>query len=138
MKVLVADDHPLALSAMRAVLEAEGLEVVAEAHAGSQVLPVKVKITDCNGAGVNNLAPAIRLVAGDQTTLADDNAVLITPDSVSSADTNGVMRLMSTDGSYIYNMSVNLAKLNADYTVEIFPYGGTTGPSLRHVIQATK
>jgi DNA-binding NarL/FixJ family response regulator len=39
MKVLVADDHPLALSAMRAVLEAEGLEVVAEAHAGSQVLP---------------------------------------------------------------------------------------------------
>jgi DNA-binding NarL/FixJ family response regulator len=39
MKVLVADDHPLALSAMRALLEADGHEVVAEAHAGSQVLP---------------------------------------------------------------------------------------------------
>ena len=43
MKVLVADDHPLALAAMRAVLEADGLEVVAEAHAGSQVLPRAVR-----------------------------------------------------------------------------------------------
>ena len=39
MKVLLADDHPLALAAMRALLEADGVEVVAEAHAGSQVLP---------------------------------------------------------------------------------------------------
>jgi DNA-binding NarL/FixJ family response regulator len=39
MKVLIADDHPLALAAMRALLEADGHEVVAEAHAGSQVLP---------------------------------------------------------------------------------------------------
>ena len=40
MRVLLADDHPLALAAMRAVLEATGeFEVVAEARSGSQVLP---------------------------------------------------------------------------------------------------
>src|SRR2546423_5200159 len=40
MRVLIADDHPLAAAAMRAVLEAEGgFEVVGEARSGSQVLP---------------------------------------------------------------------------------------------------
>lgn len=40
MRVLVADDHPLAAAAMRAVLESAGeFEVVAEASSGSQVLP---------------------------------------------------------------------------------------------------
>jgi PKD repeat protein len=103
-----------------------------------QVLPVKIQITNCSGAGVNNLAPTIRLYEGDQTTIPDDSPVIITPNSVSAADTTGVMRSNGSDGSYIYNMNVNLPKLNTDYTVEIFPYGGTSGPSLRHVIQATK
>jgi hypothetical protein len=103
-----------------------------------QVLPVKIQITDCNGAGVNTLQPAIRLVAGDQTAIFDDSAVTITPPSVSSADTTGVMRSNGTDGSYIYNMSVNIP-LNTDYTVIIYPYGtGNSGATLRHVIQATK
>src|SRR5207249_2980397 len=43
-----------------------------------QVLPVKIQITDCNGAGVNNLSPSIRLVAGDQTSVPDDSVVPIT------------------------------------------------------------
>jgi len=104
-----------------------------------QVLPVKIQITDCNGAGVNNLNPAIRLVAGDQTTVYDDSSVPITPPSVSAADTNGVMRSSGSDGSYIYNMNVNIP-LNTDYTVVFYPYGNgaATGPTLRHVIQATK
>jgi hypothetical protein len=106
-----------------------------------QVLPVKIQITDCNGAGVNNLTPAIRLVEGDQTTAPDDSVVQITPPSVSNADTTGVMRSSGSDGSYIYNMSVNLAKLNTDYTVVIYPYGmavPNNNLTLRHVIQATK
>jgi hypothetical protein len=106
-----------------------------------QVLPVKIQITSCTGAGVNNLAPAIRLLEGDQTGTFDDSVVTITPESVSNADTSGVMRSNGTDGSYIYNMRVNVAKLNTDYTVVIYPYG-TTPPNntltLRHVIQATK
>jgi hypothetical protein len=105
-----------------------------------QVLPVKIQITDCNGAGVNNLTPAIRLVAGDQTTVYDDSSVAITPPSVSAADTNGQMRSTGSDGSYIYNMNVSIP-LNTDYTVVIYPYwtsGTPSGPTLRHVIQATK
>jgi len=40
MRVLIAEDHPLAAAAMRAVIEAEGgFEVVGEALSGSQVLP---------------------------------------------------------------------------------------------------
>jgi hypothetical protein len=106
-----------------------------------QVLPVKIQITDCNGVGVNNLTPAIRLNEGDQTSVPDDASVLIQPPSVSNADTTGFMRSSGSDGSYIYNMSVNLAKLNTDYTVVVYPYG-TAVPNntltLRHVIQATK
>ena len=102
-----------------------------------QVLPVKVQIADCNGMPVTGLSPAIRLVAGDQTTATDDTVTPITPDSVSSADTTGVMRY--TDGAYMYNLSVNLPQLNTDYTVVIYPYGvGVTTQTLRHVIQATK
>jgi len=62
----------------------------------------------------------------------------ITPTSVSNADTTGVMRSSGSDGSYIYNMSVNLPKLNQPYTIIVYLYGGSSGPSLRHVIQATK
>ena len=40
MRVLIAEDHPLAAAAMRAVIEIDGgFEVVGEARSGSQVLP---------------------------------------------------------------------------------------------------
>ena len=51
------------------------------------------------------------------------------------------MRASGGDGSYMYNINVTLAKLNTDYTVVIYPYwtsGTPAGPTLRHVIQATK
>jgi hypothetical protein len=102
-----------------------------------QVLPVKIKLTDCNGLPVTNLNPAIVLKKGDMTSFNDDSVVAITPTSVSSADTTGVMR-SNGDGSYIYNMNVNIT-LNTDYTIIIYPYGaGTTSQYLAHVIQATK
>jgi DNA-binding NarL/FixJ family response regulator len=41
MRVLIADDHRLMLAGVRSALEgAEGIEVVGEAHTGSQVLPL--------------------------------------------------------------------------------------------------
>jgi hypothetical protein len=102
-----------------------------------QVLPVKVKLTDCNGAPVTNLSPAIVLKPGDMTSFNDDTVVPITPPSVSNADTTGIMR-PSGDGSFIYNMSVNIT-LNKDYTILIYPYGATvTSQYIAHVIQATK
>jgi hypothetical protein len=101
-----------------------------------QVLPVKVKFTDCSGAPITNLTPAIRLVQGDATPQSDDTTATITPGSVSAADTLGVMR-SNGDGSYIYNMSVNIT-LNKDYTVVVYPYGTDDPRRMGHVIQATK
>jgi hypothetical protein len=102
-----------------------------------QVLPVKVHITDCTGAGAASLTPAIRLVQGDTTPQNDDSTAQITPTSVSSADTTGVMRSQG-NGDYLYNMAVNLPKFNTDYTVVIYPYGTSSQVQLGHVIQATK
>jgi hypothetical protein len=102
-----------------------------------QVLPVKVKLTDCNGAPITNLNPAIVLKKGDLTSVSDDGIVGITPTSVSNADTTGFMR-SNGDGSYIYNMNVNIT-LNTDYTVIIYPYGlSTSSQYFAHVIRATK
>ncbi len=101
-----------------------------------QVLPVKVKFTDCNGVALTNLKPEIRLVKGDLTPQSDDTAAQITPASTSAADTTGVMR-SNGDGSYIYNMNVNIT-LNTDFTVMIYPYGTGDPQKLGHVIQATK
>ena len=102
-----------------------------------QVLPVKVRITDCAGAAVNSLAPAIRLIKGDLTPLNDDATAAITPTSASAADTTGVMRGQG-GGDYIYNLQVNLPSLNTDYTVVIYPYGISSPMELGHVVQATK
>ena len=108
-----------------------------------QVLPVKVQFSDCNGVGVTGLTPAIRLVAGDQTVVFDDGSVTITPPSVSGADTNGYMRASNPNGTYIYNMRVEIP-LNTDYTVVIYPFANQStgalnaGYTLRHVIQSKK
>ena len=106
-----------------------------------QVLPVKVRIADCNGNPITGLSPAISLKKGDLTDGVEDNSTIaVTPDSVSSADTTGFMRY--TDGFYMYNMRVNLptADLGVAYTVLISPgipsYVGTM--QLRHKIVATK
>ncbi|HEY3310541.1 MAG TPA: FG-GAP-like repeat-containing protein [Anaerolineales bacterium] len=106
-----------------------------------QVLPVKVQITDCNGVPVSGLIPAIRLVAGDQTSTVDDGTDTIIPQSTAAADASGVMRYV--DGYYLYNLKVAVPKLNADYTIIIYPYATSpttlvTTQTLRHVIQATK
>jgi len=68
VRVLVADDHPLALAAIRAILDAEGdIEVVAEAASGSQVLPrvreyePDLVVLDLNLPGLDGLACLKRL-----------------------------------------------------------------------------
>jgi PKD repeat protein len=101
-----------------------------------QVLPVKIRVGGCDGLGLTNLEPTIKLVAGDQTAVAEETTALIDPASVSAADTTGVMRHLG-GGDYIYNMKVQLP-LNTKYTVVIYPYGGTSGPRLAHLLEATK
>jgi len=103
-----------------------------------QVLPVKLHVDDCSGAPAANLNPSISLLKGDLTPASDDATDTITPPSVSSADSTGVMRSAGS-GDYIYNMRVNLPTLNSDYTIVVKPYApGSTGPELGKVIQATK
>ena len=70
MKLLLADDHPLVLAALRATLEAAGdFEVVAEARSGSQVLPrvretePDVVVLDVNMPELDGLACLERLRA---------------------------------------------------------------------------
>jgi hypothetical protein len=103
-----------------------------------QVLPVKVTLKDCLGNPINGLSPAITLKVGDLTDQNDNSTTSITPDSVSSADTTGVMRAQS-DGTYMYNMKVNIAVGQA-YTVVITPNipGYAQTLTLRHKIIATK
>jgi hypothetical protein len=103
-----------------------------------QVLPVKVRIADCNGVPVAGLAPVIQLVKGDQTALNDDGAQVISISSVSAADSGTTMR--SADGHYIYNLKVSVpsADLGKDYTIIVHPYGTGTPQTLRHVIVAIK
>jgi hypothetical protein len=104
-----------------------------------QVLPVKVSITDCTGAPVNGLAPTIGLKQGDLTDANDNTVAAIPPTSVSGADTTGVMR-QSSDGTYMYNLQVNLPALNQAWTVVITPNipGYASTLTLRHKIIATK
>jgi hypothetical protein len=103
-----------------------------------QVLPVKVTIKDCSGNPINNLSPAITLKSGDLTDQNDNSTTAITPDSVSNADTTGVMRAQS-DGTYMYNMKVNIT-IGQAYTVVITPNipGYAQTLTLRHKIIATK
>ena len=100
---------------------------------------MKVRIADCNGNPISGLSPSIVLKEGDLTSEVADNSVEpIAIQSVSSADTSGFMR--AADGFYIYNMRVNVAKLNTAYTIIITPNaaGYPSSMTLRHKIIATK
>ena len=112
---------------------------VADKLRDGQVLPVKIHVSDCSGAAITNLAPAIRLVKGDKTPPPENTTDLIEPQSVSSADTSGVMRSIG-GGDYLYNMRVDVPKadLGAPYTIVIYPYGLTSGQQLGHVVLAVK
>jgi hypothetical protein len=104
-----------------------------------QVLPVKVRIADCNENPIAGLSPSIVLKEGDLTSEVNDNTIdPITVTSVSAADTTGVMR--AADGFYIYNLRVNVPKLNTAYTVIITPNigGYPSSMTLRHKIIAMR
>jgi hypothetical protein len=99
---------------------------------GGQVVPVKIAV-GC-GTFLSGLAPSIVLLNGDvdPDTYPGDPPEPVT-ESVSSADTNGTMR--EVDSQYIYNLRVPKGSKNTKYTIAIRPWGGTTGPVLRAVLQ---
>ena len=103
-----------AMSAIQAPYNADGTSVF---KYGS-VAPVKVRITDCTNTPVAGLAPTVTVALASSS--APTAAVNETPDSVSAADTTGVLRFDPASGSYVYNLATkSLSDGDARYTVTV-------------------
>lgn len=82
MRVLIADDHPLFRDGLRSLLEARGIDVVAEARDGREAVDFArrhhpdVLLMDLTMPAVNGLA-ATRLISADST-LGDVKVVILT------------------------------------------------------------
>ncbi len=88
-------------------------------------IPMKIKITDCQGTSVSGLSPAIKFqkVSADAVTAINETT------STSAADTNNVMRYDSTNGQYIYNLaSKSLVDPSATYRAVISEGNSTPNP----------
>lgn len=101
---------------------------------GGQVVPVKINV-GCDGVLASGLAPAIQLLSGDvdPTTDPGDGSTNLSTDSVSSADTTGIMR--AADGQYIYNLRVPSGAAGTKYTIRVQPTGTMAGGARYVVIQ---
>lgn len=102
-----------------------------------QVVPVKVAV-GCIGF-LGGLSPAIALRAGDYDPNVDPgDPTYVVPASVSNADTSGVMREVTADQLYLYNLAVpSTATAGALYTVLIRPFGGDS-PALHVLLKIRK
>lgn len=103
-----------------------------------RVLPVKISV----GCGTNlltGLTPDIRLFSGDPTAAVNEADFVVPAESVSSADTTGVMR--PVDGGYIYNLQVpndSKATVGAKYYIRVSPFGINAGQHMLISIQIRK
>jgi predicted extracellular nuclease len=102
-----------------------------------QVVPVKITV-GCNGF-LGGLQPAISLRAGDYDPSVDpSDPSYVVPPSGSAADTSGVMREVTADQQYIYNLAVpSNATAGSLYTILIRPFGGSS-PTLYAVLKIKK
>lgn len=70
-----------------------------------RVIPIKIKIVDANNAPVPDAKPTVWLHQySNYTGLGEE---LETPTSVSSADTDNIMRYVPTDDQYLYNYDLS-------------------------------
>lgn len=71
-------------------------------------IPVKIRVTGCDGAPVSNLSPTVSL-----TKLGTDTSGGVLEEAVSAPATNGLaMRWSATDLQYVYNLSTKAAQTN--------------------------
>ena len=96
MRILIADDHPLMLGAVRRVLEAvEGFEVVAETRKGPEVLPLigrtkpEVVLLDLRMPDLDGLACLDRIVARHPETKVVVLSVSSDPEVIQAAFDHG-------------------------------------------------
>ncbi|HET8768322.1 MAG TPA: PxKF domain-containing protein [Pedococcus sp.] len=84
-------------------------------------IPVKIRVTDCNGTSVAGLSPTITVTKVNPNPPPDGYAE--TTQSTSAADTGNTMRYDALAGQYIYNLATKpLTDGTATYTIKI------TGP----------
>ncbi len=103
-----------AISGIQAPYNADGTSVF---KYGS-VAPVKVRITDCTNTSVAGLSPTIRVALVSNS--APSDLVNEPADTVSAADTTGVLRYDAGSGQYIYNLSTRaLSDGDARYRVTV-------------------
>jgi PKD domain-containing protein len=102
-----------------------------------QVVAVKITV-GCNGF-LSGLHPAISIRSGDYDPDVDPSDPSYTvPPSGSAADTSGVMREVTADQQYRYNLAVpSNTTAGALYTVLIRPFGGSS-PTLYAVLKIKK
>ena len=100
-----------------------------------QVVPVKITV-GCNGF-TSGLHPLISIRSGDYDPSVDPgDPSYAVPDTVSGADTSGVMR--ETDQQYVYNLAVPSNASAGDlFTVLVRPFGGSA-PTLYAVLKIKK
>jgi predicted extracellular nuclease len=97
---------------------------------------VAVKITvGCNGF-LGGLQPAISMRSGDYDPSVDPgDPSYVVPASTSAADTGGIMREVTADELYVYNLGVpSSARSGQLFTVLIRPFGGSS-PTLYAVLK---
>ncbi|HVK28442.1 MAG TPA: PxKF domain-containing protein, partial [Nocardioides sp.] len=71
-------------------------------------IPVKIRVTGCDGAPVSSLAPTVSLAK-----LGTDTSGGVLEEAVTAPATNGLaMRWSATDLQYIYNLSTKAAQTN--------------------------
>ncbi|WP_182379993.1 PxKF domain-containing protein [Nocardioides sp. WS12] len=71
-------------------------------------IPVKIRVTGCDGAHVSGLTPTVSLAK-----ISTDTAGGVLEEAVSAPATNGLaMRWSATDLQYIYNLSTKAAQTN--------------------------
>lgn len=88
-----------------------------------RTLPVKIGITDGNGAAVTALSPTLWLLPGDWTPEAETTAVAVA-DSGNSGDSGNTMRYSSTCLCYIFNLSTGAGfTVGQRYTLVVMAEG---------------
>ena len=102
-----------------------------------KVVPVKITV-GCNGF-LSGLHPLISIRSGDYDPSVDPgDPSYDVPDSSSAADTSGVMREVTGDELYVYNLGVpSNASVGALYTILVRPFGGSA-PTLYAVLKIKK
>lgn len=68
---------------------------------GGRVIPIKIKLVDANGIAVTNAAPTVWLTSYSTSTGLGTDLEQVS--SVSTADTDNIMRYSTDDQQYIYN-----------------------------------